>query len=86
MCLFFVSKKKIIRVHQKLRPYSIICAMHCGLKKNMKNFIWKAINRHKIYHTYNDRHEAVCFQCRVRIVVSVRRSDAYRIRMSGFDR
>lgn len=53
----------------------------------MKNFIWKAINRRKIYHTYNDRHEAVCFQCRVRIVVSARRSAAYhRIRMSGFGR
>lgn len=80
-------------MHQKLRPYSIICAMHCGLKKNMRNFIWKAINfiwkainRHKIYHTYDDRHGAVCLQCRVHAVMSARRSAAYRIRMSGFGR
>ena len=29
-----------LKVHQKFRPYSIICAMHCGLK-NMENLYRK---------------------------------------------
>lgn len=50
-------------------------------------FFFKPINGYKIYHTYNDRHEAVCLQCRVHAVMSARRFAAYhRIRMSGFGR